>query len=243
MTKHSAEYTADVAETALVSTDKEKTGGIHDDHRSRVRRRAIREGLRSFEPHEILELLLFYAIPRKDTNPIGHRLLERYKTLAGVFDADYHDLASQEGLGETSAILLKLIPELARVYLLSRDCGLTYFASNEEIGHYLVNYYIGVNNEMPVLLLFNNKREMVHLEVLNEGVVNTASIHPRRIVELAIAHKSSAVVLAHNHPDGEMQPSESDIELTHSLRRTLRELEIELIDHIVVGRSGYSCIL
>lgn len=222
----------------------EKKGGIHDDHRSRVRRRALREGLRHFEPHEILELLLFYAIPRKDTNPIGHRLLDRYQTLAGVFDADYQDLVKQEGLGETSAMLLKLIPELARMYLLSKEEGLVHFQSVEEIGYYLMHYYIGVLTETPVLLLFNNNRELITEPIeLGEGTVNTSAFNIRRIAQLALQHDASAIVLAHNHPDGESKPSKEDIVVTRNLKNSLEMLDIKLLDHIVVGRNGATCIL
>ena len=216
---------------------------LHIDHRSRVRKRALAEGFRNFEDHQILEFLLYYAIPRKDTNPLAHRLLDRYQSLAGVFDADYHDIARQEEMGEISAFLLKVIPELSRRYLISRDCSAPRLESFEAIGHYLVNFYIGIKEEMPVVLLFNDAMELLHIASLDPGTLQSAMIHPRKIAELALTHQASAVVLAHNHPSNDVTFSKQDMVATQVLAGALSALDIHLIDHIVVGRNGYVGVL
>ena len=216
---------------------------LHKDHRARVRRRFVREGLASFEDHNILELLLFYAIPRKDTNELAHRLIARFGSLAAVFDADYELLMRTPGVGESTAVLLKMMPQIARAYHMDKQTRYPCFRDLRKLGLYLVNYFIGETREKTIAIFLNNNVEMIDLIVVSEGVVNAAELPIRKVAEAALARKASSIVLAHNHPDGDCRPSEEDIALTDIFVRTFQTLAIPVVEHIVVGGYAYEGIL
>ena len=215
----------------------------HKDHRSRLRGRFLSEGLSSFPDHNILELLLFFAIPRKDTNEIAHSLIDKFGSLSGVFDADYNLLINTEGIGENAATLIKLIPSLARAYLMDKETRYPNFSDIHKLGTFLVNYFIGMTKERLIAIFLNNNVEMIDMMIINEGIVNKTNGSIRKIAEAAFARNASFVVLAHNHPDGDSRPSEEDLILTKSYSKTFRDLELPLVEHIVVGGNSYSCIL
>lgn len=215
----------------------------HEGHRSRLKNRFINEGLYSFSDHNMLELLLFYSIPRKDTNEIAHRLLKEYGSLAAVFDADFHSLIKIPGISENTATLIKLIPQLSRAYLMDKQTRYPDFSDLHKLGTYLVNYYVGETKEKIIAVFLNNRAEMMDLVVLNEGVVNVTAANLRKIVECAIHRNASFVVLAHNHPDGDSRPSDSDYKLTAHCKKVLEDLSILLAEHIVVGGNTYTGIL
>ena len=155
---------------------------LHEGHRGRLKERFLEQGIDSFEPHNILELLLFYSIPRKDTNEIAHELLKSFGTLKGVFDADFNDLIKVDGIKENSATLLKLIPAIARAYATDKYSSNYVFDTAEKAGEFFLDKYVGEKNEIIYLLLLNNKFEMLDLVKLHEGSVNSAQISPRRVV-------------------------------------------------------------
>ena len=222
---------------------KETTKNLHKDHRARVRRRFVREGLQNFESHNALELLLFYAISRKDTNELAHRLLEQFGSFAAVLDADYEALIRVPGVGENTAALIKLIPQMARYYLMDKQTRYPYFGDIHKLGTYLVNYFVGETREKLVAVLLNNNVEMIDLIVVSEGTVNASEVSFRKVAEAAIHRNASSIVLAHNHPDGSCQPSSSDRQLTSMFVKTFRNLSIPIAEHIVVGGNSYQGIL
>ncbi len=222
---------------------KSEASNTHAGHRRRLRQRAKEEGLMNFCPHEVLELLLFYSIPQKNTNPIAHQLLERFGSLSAVFDAHMDDLLQVDGISENSATLLNLIPALSRAYMLDRNQAPAHLHSIQDIGNYLINYYIGMTVETPVVLLLNGNCDLIVPPVpLPGGTVTEVTVSPRAIAELVFRYNAAAVVLAHNHPDGDTRPSASDISLTEELRDTLKRLNIQFLDHVIVGRSGYMAV-
>ena len=216
---------------------------MHENHRDRTKKRFLMESLENFEPHNILELLLFYSIPQKDTNEIAHLLIERFGSLSGVFDAPFEDLVRVPGIKEHSATLIKMIPELSRKYMLEKNQKTESLSDMDKIGNYLVNYYIGINIETVVLLLLDNKFNVIELVKIHEGSVNSSAITMRRLLETALFKRASMAVLAHNHPSGVAIPSSDDIFTTREVKRAFDLLEINLLGHIIVARDSFVDIM
>lgn len=212
---------------------------MHENHRDRVKKRFLAEGLESFEPHNVLELLLFYSIPQRDTNELSHSLIQRFGSLSGVFDASVEDLMRVSGIKEHSAVLIKMIPALSRRYIREKNQTKEPLSDMDKIGKYLVNYYIGINIETVVLLLLDNKFNVIELVKIHEGSVNSSAITMRRLVETALFKRASMAVLAHNHPSGMPIPSSDDIFTTREVKRAFDLMEIRLLGHIIVAGDAY----
>ncbi|MBQ8497609.1 MAG: hypothetical protein IJ489_09175 [Clostridia bacterium] len=197
------------------------------------------EGLDRFEPHNVLELLLFYSIPQKDTNELAHSLIERFGSLSGVFDASAEDLMSVKGVKEHTATLIKMIPALSRRYYIEKNQSGEALSDMDKIGRYLVNYYIGINIETVVLLLLDNKFNVIDIVKIHEGSVNSSAVTMRKLVETALFKRASMAVLAHNHPSGMPIPSSDDIFTTREAKRAFDLVEINLLGHIIVAGDTY----
>lgn len=221
----------------------QKPENPHVNHRSRLKNRFLAEGLTNFDDHLILELLLFYSIARRDTNGIAHDLLKNFKSLAGVFDADIHELEACDGIGENSAVLIKMIPQLARAYMMSKCTSCQNFNAIDKIGEYLVNYYIGCIYEKVLLIMLNNNMEMISCEPISEGSVNSANFPVRIVVDKCVKRNAACFIIAHNHPGGSTMPSDEDLELTKMLLDIFEKLNIPLIEHIIVAGGRYNTIL
>lgn len=212
---------------------------IHDGHRQRVRDRFIKEGLDNFEEHQVLELLLFYCVPRKDTNEIAHALMDRFGSVAGVLDAPLEELKKLENVGGGTATFLALLKELYRYYQVSRASDLVILNTIEKCGNYLVPRFFGRRNETVFLLCLDAKCKVLQCKEVGEGSVNSASVPIRRIVEMALAANATSVVIAHNHPSGLVLPSDEDRLTTRKLAVALDAVEIQLVDHIVVADNDF----
>ena len=208
---------------------------LHGGHRKRVRQRFLNSGFDQFEEHQILELLLFYAIPRVDTNELAHRLLNHFGSLSGVFDAPIDELTAVSGVAENTAVLLKMIPPLSRIYVTDKQKACPKFDSPKKIGEYLVEQFVGRTNETILLLCMDTSLRLLACELIGEGTNTSAHIDMKKVVERAIRRNASCVVLAHNHPRGLALPSNQDILLTGEGKRTLAALEITLLDHVIVA--------
>lgn len=213
--------------------------GMHAGHRNRLRQRFLREGMEQFEPHNVLELLLFYSIPRQDTNETAHRLIDAFGSLSAVFDASVEDLIKVEGVGLNTAVLIKLIPAVNRRYLEDRALRGFDAVSSRACGELLVSKFNGVTVERVLLLCMDNKGRVLHCAAVSEGTQSMVDISNRRIVETALRHNASCVVLGHNHPNGVAAPSRADVEATRALARLLRSMDISLYDHIIVADGEY----
>ena len=216
---------------------------MHENHRDRLKNRFLTENLDTFEPHNVLELLLFYSIPQKDTNETAHRLIERFGSLSDVLDAPFEELIQVPGIKEHSATLLKLIPALSRRYMLVKHHGDEPLSSTEKIGQYFVDKSFGINVETVYLLLLDNKFDVIDCVKIHEGSVSSAAITLRRLVELALYRRASMVVLAHNHPSGVPIPSSEDIYTTREIKKAFDLLEIKMLGHILVAGEKYINIL
>ena len=212
--------------------------GIHDGHREKMRHRFCETGLEGFADHEALELLLYYAIPRRDTNELAHRLLARYGSLAALLQAPLEDLQRTEGIGESAAVFLKLVP--AFVYKAQRSAGQeTILNSTEKAGRYLLARFAGERNEVIYQLCLDRKGKLLACKRLSEGSASSAALDIRKVVENAILTSASAVILAHNHPSGIALPSDDDCAATTRAARALQTIGVTLADHIVVADDDF----
>lgn len=212
---------------------------IHDGHRQRLRNRFRQEGLDSFEEVQVLELLLFYCISRKDTNPIAHALLQRFGSLDQVMEAPVEEIQKVPGVGESAAVFLSLIHAFDRRYLKSKAQNLQILNTIDDCGQYLMSCFKNQRNETVYLLCLDAKCKMLACKKVGEGSVNSAAVPIRRIVEMALGSNATAVVLAHNHPSGLAIPSDEDRLTTRRVAIALDSVEIRLVDHIVVADDEY----
>lgn len=216
---------------------------IHDGHRERLRERFRREGLDNFDELYVLELLLFYCIPRVDTNPLAHRLLDHFGSLTGVLDASPQELEKVAGVSQNTSTFLSLITQVGRYYQVKRSEPGEILRTIEQCGNYLVPYFFGRENETVFMLCLDAKCKVLCCKKVGEGSVNSANIPIRRVVELALGANATTVVLAHNHPSGLAIPSADDVQTTHRVAAALEAVEITLADHIVVSRDDFVSIV
>lgn len=213
--------------------------GIHDGHREKMRQRFLKGGAEPFADHEILELLLYYAIPRRDTNPIAHALMERYGSLSAVLAAPVEDLKSVEGIGESAAVLLHLVPEVTKKARLSDAEQETVLSTTERAGAYLLERFAGEQHEVIYQLCLDRKGKLLTCKRLADGSVASADLDIRKIVENAILCQASAVILSHNHPSGIALPSQEDYAATDKVQAALSTIGVELADHIIVADGDF----
>lgn len=213
---------------------------IHDGHRQRLKDRFLKEGLDGFTEVQILELLLFYAVARKDTNPIAHTLIKEFGSLSAVLDAPVKRLMQVEGVSIHTATFLNLVKATGRCYEVSKN-GLSDkpLRTVEDCGAYMTAFFQDRKNETVVLLALDAKLKVLGCRQICEGSVNYASVPIRRVVEMALETGASSVVLAHNHPSGLALPSTDDIQTTRRLAMALKSVDIELVDHLVVADGDY----
>ena len=212
---------------------------IHDGHRQRLKDRFLREGLDNFDELHVLELLLFYCIPRRDTNIIAHHLLDHFGSLTAVLEASTEELQKVEGVSQSAATFLSLLMQASRFYQVRRaDVG-HILRTNEQCGHFLMPYFLGRETETVFLLCLDAKCKVICCKKVGEGNVNSANIPVRRVVEIALNAKATSVILAHNHPSGLALPSADDIQTTYRIAAALEAVEIILSDHIVVSKEDF----
>ena len=209
------------------------------DHRKRLRERFQKAGSGALHDYEILELLLTYAIPRKDVKPIAKELIKRFGTVAGVLDASHEELEGVADLGPSSATLIRLIKEMCGIYLAEKMQRRDALSSPRAVMDFARMKLAGLPHEAFMVIYLNVKNEVIEQEVINEGTLDRAVVYPRRIIESALARHAASLILVHNHPSGHTEPSEEDKRLTRAISDAARTLEIRVLDHIVVGRSGY----
>ena len=212
---------------------------IHTGHRQRMKERFLSEGLDHFTDIQVLELILFYCIPQKDTNPIAHALLNHFGSLSQVLEASPAELQKVKGIGENTATFLHLITQVGRYYLVDRVQRLEILPTIEACGNYLVPRFFGRKVETVFLLCLDAKCKVLCCKEVGEGSVNSAGLSIRRIVETALGANATSVVLAHNHPSGMALPSAEDIQTTRRVAAALNTVDILLADHIVVADDDF----
>lgn len=216
---------------------------IHNGHRDRIRRRFLEEGLDQFTDVQVLEFLLFYCIARQDTNPIAHRLLDSFGSLSQVLEAPVEELRKVEGIGENTAVFLRLVTQVGRYYLTDRASKAKVLPTLESCAQYLQTFFFGRNVETVYLICLDAKCKMLCCKKISEGDVNSTSLSVRKVVETALNTNASSVVLAHNHPGGMAIPSNEDIQTTRRIAAALQAVDVHFIDHILVTDDDYVSLL
>ena len=211
----------------------------HSGHRERLRNRFRTEGLDNFDAINVLEPLLSYCIPRKDTNPLAHRLLDHFGSYTAVFEAKPDELEKVLGVGERTGTFLSLVAAAGRYYEVERASDKCVLKTPEECGAYLLPRFQARRNETVLLLCLDAKCKVLCCKEIGEGSINSAAIPVRRIVEEALGANATSVVIAHNHPSGLALPSNEDIQTTLRIAKALRAVEIVLADHVIVADNDY----
>ena len=218
----------------------EKKENVHAGHRRRMRKRFIGQGFQGMEQHEVLEMLLYYGIPRKDTNLTAHRLLDRYGSFAKVCDTPVDVLQRDFGLTEAAAVLIKMVPELARVYAETKFSKP--YIDKDTAVEVLRPKFIGATVEKVAIALSDANDRLILCDVVAEGSLSATESPVRKIVDLALRHNAKYVYLAHNHPSELCAPSRQDVETTRVISETLNSIGVMLVDHIVFTSTDHFSI-
>ena len=213
--------------------------GIHDGHRQRMRDQALKQGLDGFPDHSVMELILFMAVPRGDVNPLAHRLIDKFGTVAGVLDAPVSELLKVEGVGGSTAAVLKLLPQLCRRYMISRAEINDIILTPRNAGAYLKPRFLGESDEVVYIACLDGKCKVTGCVMVGRGSVNSAGVSIRKVVQAALNMEATAAILAHNHTSGIALPSKEDEIATEKVRQALEAVDIRLIDHIIVADDDF----
>ena len=215
----------------------------HSGHRNRLKNKFMGAPRETLDDHELLEMLLFYSIPRSNTNELAHELIDRFGSLSGVFDADAAELEEVPGIGKSSVTLIRLCSEMISRYYVSNIDTRKPFTSYSMLCEYLVRLYAGTSKETVYLLLFNNAMRLIKTVLIGTGSVNVSALQMRSVVERALRCNASYALLAHNHPNGLAVPSNADIDVTHRINQALALINVNFIDHIIVAGEKCSPVL
>lgn len=207
---------------------------VHEGHRARVRKKFLLNGLDGFETHEALEFLLFYCVHMKNTSELAHRLLNSFGSLSAVLDAPL-DALLDFGLTETQATLLKLIPEMSRLYIDDKHNNNDKVVNYETLGKSIIRKFIGRENENVLLLLLDSKGKEVFCGIVAKGSLNSTNLPVRKIVDYSLRYNAKSAIIAHNHPSGFALPSKGDIEATINIKNALGLIGVALLDHYIVA--------
>ena len=210
----------------------------HSGHRSRLKTQYIESEGKGFPPHKLLELLLFYAIPRRDTNGIAHELIQRFGSVEGVLDASMEQLCQINGISESSALLIKLVGRLGKEGASHKKKEAVLFRTYDDIGAYCWQKLCAISTERVLALYMDSGGRLLKSEYVCDGGANSALFNPRDIVSRAISLNATAVALGHNHPGGSAIPSSFDLDTTANIRTLLDVAGIELIEHYIVANDG-----
>ncbi|MBQ3264963.1 MAG: RadC family protein [Ruminococcus sp.] len=212
----------------------------HSGHRVRMKKKLAEHGLDAFEPHEVLEILLYYAIPQRNTNDIAKNLIDRYGSFSAVLDAPLDSLI-KFGLTEHQALYLKMIPDVTRLYMLDKYHNADKVLDSENIARYIIDKFIGYEEKEHVLLILMDKKgKEVYSGMIARGDFHSANISVREIVTLALNYGAVSAILAHSHPSGYAMPSREDVMVTRDLKKALALVKVELVDHFIV--ADHDCV-
>lgn len=212
---------------------------MHKGHRRRMREKFLEAGFDGFKEHEILEMLLYYTIPRKNTNDLAHEILDKYKTLANVFDATPDELKRETNVNDGTATLLAMIPKLFKIYETSKWDRKNALNDTEKLGNFAISLFKDIINEEFALICLDANRRVHWSGIIVKGTIDRTEAYPRVVAEYALKAKATKVVFAHNHPNCTLAPSVADKEATDILIDVLKGIGIEVLDHIIVSGNRY----
>ena len=218
---------------------KADTGHDPSGHRARLRKRLLDGGQDALADHEVIEDLLMTAIPRRDTKPIARTLIKRFGSLAGVFNADPAALAGHPGMGETSAAALHIVGVAARRLARTQASAQPVLGSWQALIDYLTVDMAHLTVERVRVLYLDTKNRLIRDEHLADGSIDEAAIHPREVIHKGLNLGAAGLILVHNHPSGNPEPSKADVAITHRIAEAGRHMGIVVHDHVIVGREGH----
>jgi DNA repair protein RadC len=208
-------------------------------HRQRLREKYATAAPGALYDYEMLELLLSYAIPRKDVKPLAKALLKRFSSLKGIMDALEEEIVEVTGIGPHAATLIRMVREMGTRYLKEEVRGKVQISCTTELIDYCKSALGGLKDERFCVIYLNAQNQMIDMEVIEEGIVNQAVVYPRKVLENSLKRKASAIILVHNHPSGQVKPSDADIRLTQTLREATKSLDIMVHDHLIIGENRF----
>jgi DNA repair protein RadC len=218
------------------------TDGNPEGHRKRLREKFLKSGLAAFHDYEIVELLLTLGSPRKDCKPQAKEAIKRFKTLRGVLEASAEELQQIDGIGPHSVFGIKLVQEAAREFLKEKLIDKTVYKSAQEIFDYLYHSLRDLKKEVFKVIYLNSQNQILEIEDLPAGTVNSSFVSPREIIAGAIRHNATALIFVHNHPSGNPEPSKTDKDLTRDLVYAGGIMHIKVLDHIIIGDNKYTSL-
>lgn len=211
---------------------------LHKGHRERLRQKFVKAP-EALENHEFLELLLTFSIPRKTTNDIAHNLFNKFGSLANIFDAPINALTSIRGVGLTTAIFIKLVSVIIRLYTEDKIVPTNKIITKDQVGQMLMSKFIGRNEEHVALILLDPKMCLLFYDIISKGSFNKVDVNIREVIQLTLNHHAKYVIIAHNHPSGLALPTKDDIETTISLKKALQMINAKLLDHFILSDNDY----
>lgn len=208
-------------------------------HRQRMRDRFFQNGIESFHDYEVVELLLTLSTPRKDMKPQAKELIRRFGSLAGVLEAPISALMDVQGLGPGNVFALKLPHAVARRFLFEQARGKDYLSSSSTVKDFLTHNLRERNREVFMVIFLNGQNQIIKMEELFEGSLTTSAVYPREVVQKVLENDAAYVILVHNHPSGNLAPSNSDRSVTKKLKTALQAIDVEILDHLIVGGNEF----
>ncbi|MCI8600427.1 MAG: hypothetical protein HFE45_02410 [Oscillospiraceae bacterium] len=212
----------------------------HAGHRERLKEEYRQKGLEHFPYHKVLELLLFFGIPQRDTNKLAHQLIDDFGSFAQVFRTSIDRLASVSGMTRNAAMLIHMVPEIFNRIIVSEldERGQVMLNGSDQATEYLQLCFAGRTRETVMLFCLDSSCKLLRRDVISEGDIAAAEVNIRALCEIVLYCGSHNILLAHNHPDGYAYPSNQDVRFTENLRKVLKSLDIQLLDHFILGRDG-----
>jgi DNA repair protein RadC len=220
--------------------DKEEWQKKGEGHRQRLRDRFLERGLAGFSDAEVLELLLSFGTPRSDCKEAARQALAEFGSFAAVFETSVSALQQIAGIGPKNSFAIHFVQEVARRYLKERLRGKRYLHSSAEVKDYLVHSLRGLKKEVFSVIFLDSSHAIIDSEVVAEGTINVNTVYPRELIARALERNAAALIVAHNHPSGSLDPSSQDRHLTRTLCLLCSLMQIQLLDHLIIGDGSYS---
>lgn len=213
-------------------------------HRKRLRERYVKNGYEALQDYEIIELLLTFVKQRVDTKPLAKQFIKKYGTIEEILKADIKDLKETEGVGDVTAVFLNFIGDIAACSFKDKaEKQKISFKNKNQLISYLRNDIGFSKNEEFKVLFLNSVNEIIETEILFTGTIDKSAVYPRKILERALYHNARSIVFVHNHPSGNVSPSEKDIELTEEMKKFFKIVDINVLDHIIITKNSHFSFL
>ena len=210
-----------------------------EGHYRRLRDRFLANGLDGFLDYEVVELLLKLADPRPDHKPTAKALMTRFKSLGGILEAPPSLLKAVKGVGDKNIFGLRLVQAVARRYLKEGVTDKEYIQSADQVLNYLIHYLKNRNREMFLIILLNGRNQIIDIVTIFEGSLTTSAVYPREVVKLILERDAAAVIFVHNHPSGNLSPSQDDHRITKRLKQACQSIDVQVHDHLIIGGNDH----